>query len=150
MIPKTVKIQFVYAGVRRFSKGGFGGLFFELIDGGVPESPEECIFNWKVVKGLGESGSIYEYDAVRSDDTLSIIPRSVKWCGRFNDPRVVQWQAEHEAVLLVKRTKAREKVGKHENALSKFAGPLRQVYQSLRTESERQAFLLRVISHIQR
>jgi len=151
---KTKPIHLVYAGVRRFTDGTYGGSFYTLPnpDEPLPPDPENSLFGWALVKNLGNPGSIFVYQAVEREDGsdgLSILSKSGRWCGRLDDPRVAGWQAEHDATLLLKSTQAREKKGKQTNILDRYIEPLQRAYRSLRTEPDRQAFLLQIICRIQ-
>ena len=116
------KVKLVFVGPCTTTDKKLGGMFVpitdeQLQDRRLPEAlPPERIYGGKVPKQVGRPGTIYEFDCDPEKET-TIFGNTGRYVGFLeNDPRVVQWQANHDAFFAAEELKRQEKKGKKQES----------------------------------
>jgi hypothetical protein len=96
---------------------------------------------------VGRPGTIYEFEC-KAENEGSIFGDTGHWVGFLdNDPRVVQWQANHDAFFAAEELKRQEKKGKNRNLIQRQLAPLKVAYGHM-VGHQRAAFLAQIIGYI--
>ena len=111
------------------------------------ELPQECIYGDKIPKLVGRPGSIYEFEC-KADDDSTIYGNTRQWVGFLDeDPRVVEWQAKHDAFFAAQELERQEKKGKNTNLIQRQLAPLKVAYGKM-VGHQRAAFLAQIIGYV--
>lgn len=100
--------------------------------------------------GQGFQGTViggrYDVQVDRASANTSVFGKP-SYVGRtfIEDQRLVEWQAKHEAANALLAAASRERSDAKRNALDGALAPLMDVARSLRTQSEKDAFIAHVI-----
>ena len=123
------KVMLVYIGPCTTTDKKLGGMFLpitdeQLRDKRLPdELPQERIYGGKIPKLVGRPGSIYEFEC-KADNDSTIFGNTRRWVGFLDDdPRVVQWQAKHDAFFAAQELERQEKKGQEHEPHSAATGP---------------------------
>ena len=97
------KVKLMFVGPCITDDEKLGGKFIPITDEQLrerrlPEAlPQERVYGGKIPKQVGRPGTIYEFDCDPENET-TIYGNTGSWVGFLeNDPRVVQWQTNHDA-----------------------------------------------------
>ena len=147
------KVKLVFVGPCTTTDKKLGGMFVpitdeQLQDRRLPEAlPPERIYGGKVPKQVGRPGTIYEFDCDPEKET-TIFGNTGRYVGFLeNDPRVVQWQANHDAFFAAEELKRQEKKGKNRNLIQRQLAPLKVAYSKM-VGHQRAAFLAQIVGYI--
>lgn len=111
------------------------------------ELPRERLYGGTVPKGIGRPGSIYEFEYPEGEEG-TIYPTTRRWLGFLsNDPRVVEWQAKHDAFHIDQERQREEKKGKTTNLIQRQLAPLKLAYAGM-VGHRRAAFLAEIIGYV--
>jgi hypothetical protein len=147
------KVKLVYIGPCTTSDKKLGGMFLPITDDQLREKrlpdtlPQERIYGGKVPRLVGRPGTIHEFECKPENET-SIFGDTGRWVGFLdNDPRVVEWQANHDAFFAAEELKRQEKKGKNKNLIQRRLAPLKVAYNKM-VGHQRAAFLAQVIGYL--
>jgi hypothetical protein len=147
------KVKLVYIGPCTTSDGKLGGMFLpitdeQLRDKRLPDTlSQERIYGGKVPKLVGRPGTIYEFEC-KPEIESSIFADTRRYVGFLdNDPRVVEWQASHDAFFAAEELRRQEKKGKNKNLIQRRLAPLKVAYNKM-VGHQRAAFLAQIIGYI--
>jgi hypothetical protein len=147
------KVMLVYIGPCTTSDEKLGGLFLPITTEQVREKrlpetlPQERVYGGKIPKLVGRPGTIYEFEC-KPDNDNTIFGNTRRWVGLLeNDPRVVQWQANHDAFFAAQELERQEKKGKNTNLIQRQLAPLKVAYGRM-VGHHRAAFLAQIIGYI--
>ena len=115
----------------------------------LPEDlPKEYIYGGDLPKLVGRPGAIYEFEYQENSESSAIFPHTRNWLGFLeNDPRVVQWQAKHDAFFAGKQLAKQEANGKNTNLVHKQLAPLKVAYNKM-VGHQRAVFLAQIIGYV--
>jgi hypothetical protein len=143
------KVKLVYIGPCTTSDKKLGGMFLPITDEQLREKrlpdtlPQERIYGGKVPKLVGRPGTIHEFQCKPENDS-SIFGDTRRYVGFLeNDPRVVEWQANHDAFFAAEKLKRQEKKGKNRNLIHRHLAPLKVAYNKM-VGHQRAAFLAQI------
>jgi hypothetical protein len=147
------KVKLVYIGPCTTSDNKLGSVFLPVTDEQfrekrLPEElPPERVYGGKVPKLVGRPGSIYEFEC-KAENQGTIFGDTRRWVGFLdNDPRVVQWQANHDAFFAAQELERQEKKGKNKNLIQRQLAPLKVAYGKM-VGHQRGVFLAQIIGYI--
>lgn len=149
-------IKLVFAGAVLLTDKKKGGRFYSVTDEQLKaqqlpkELPPELIFSWKFAKDFGRPGTVYEVDyQPKEDDNMSVFIGTGRYKGRLSeDPRLLQWQAEHDALLVRIDLDAREKKEKGIQVLAdNTLEEIRRVYRK-QVGRNRTIFLTQIMQYL--
>ncbi len=147
------KVMLVYVGPCTTTDKKLGGMFLPITDEQVREKrlpdqlPQEWVYGGKIPKLVGRPGTIYEFEC-RTDNDSTIFGNTRRWVGFLdNDPRVVQWQAKHDAFFAAQELDRQEKKGKNTNLIQRQLAPLKVAYSQM-VGHQRAAFLAQIIGYV--
>lgn len=147
------KVKLVYIGPCTTSEGKFGAIFLPITEEQLREKrlpdtlPQERIYGGKVPKFVGRPATIYEFECNPENET-SIYGDTRRYVGVLdNDPRAIEWQANHDAFFAADELKRQEKKGKNKNLIQRQLAPLKVTYNKM-VGHQRAAFLAQVIGYI--
>jgi hypothetical protein len=147
------KVKLVYIGPCTTSDEKLGGLFLPITSEQVKEKrlpevlPPERVYGGKIPKLVGRPGTIYEFEC-KAESENTIFGNARRWVGFLeNDPRVVQWQANHDAFFAAQELQRQEKKGKNTNLIQRQLAPLKVAYGRM-VGHHRAVFLAQIISYI--
>lgn len=147
------KIKLVYIRPCLTSDKKIAGIFLpvfgeQLRDKRLPEElPQERIYGGKTPKLVGRPGIIYEFEH-KPDNETTIFGDPRRYIGFLDDdPRVVEWQANHDAFFAAEELKRQEKKGKNKNLIQRRLAPLKVAYGKM-VGHQRAAFLAQIIGYI--
>lgn len=147
------KVKLVYIGPCTTSDGKLGGIFLPISDEQLREKrlpeqlPQERIYGGKVPRLVGRPGTIYEFECSPEKDS-TIFGNTGRYMGVLdNDPRVIGWQANHDAFFAGEELKRQENQGKNKNLIHRQLAPLKLAYNKM-VGHQRAAFLAQIIGYI--
>lgn len=147
------KVKLVYVGPCSTSDGKLGGMFLPITDEQLREKrlpdtlPQERIYGGKIPKLVGRPGTIYQFEHKPENET-TIFGDTRRYIGFLdNDPRVVEWQANHDAFFAAEELERQEKRGKNKNLIQRRLAPLKVAYSKM-VGHQRAAFLAQIIGYI--
>jgi hypothetical protein len=147
------KVKLVYIGPCTTSDGKLGGIFLPITDEQLQEKrlpdtlPQERVYGGKIPKLVGRPGTIYEFERSPENDT-SIFGDTRRWVGFLdNDPRVVEWQANHDAFFAAQELERQEKKGKNKNLIQRHLAPLKVAYSKM-VGHQWAVFLAQIIGYV--
>jgi hypothetical protein len=147
------KVMLVYIGPCMTSDEKLGGMFLpispeQLREKRLPdELPQERIYGGKIPKLVGRPGTIYEFES-KADNENTIFGNTRRWVGFLdNDPRAIQWQANHDAFFAAQELERQEKKGKNTNLIQRQLAPLKVAYGRM-VGHQRAVFLSQIIGCI--
>jgi len=147
------KVKLVYIGPCTTADKKLGGMFLPITDDQLREKrlsdtlPQERIYGGKIAKLVGRPGTVYEFECKPENET-SIFGDTRRWVGFLeNDPRVVEWQANHDAFFATEELKRQEKKGKNRNLIQRRLAPLKVAYNKM-VGHQRAAFLAQIIGYV--
>ena len=147
------KVKLVYIGPCTTTDEKLGGMFLpitdeQLVEKRLPEElPQERIYGGKIPKLVGRPGTIYEFEC-KADNENTIFSDTRHWVGFLDDdPRVIQWQANHDAFFAAQEVKRQEKKGKNTNLIQRQLAPLKVAYGKM-VGHQRAAFLAQIIGYV--
>jgi len=147
------KIKLVYIGPCTTSDKKLGGIFLPITDDQLRERrlpeelPQERIFGGKVPRLVGRPGTIYEFERSPENET-SVFGDTRRWVGFLdNDPRVVEWQARHDAFFAAQELERQEKKGKNKNLIQRHLAPLKVAYSKM-VGHQRAVFLAQIVGYV--
>jgi len=151
--PPNPKVMLVYIGPCTTSDEKLGGMFLPISPELLPEKrlpdelPQERIYGGKIPKLVGRPGTIYEFEC-KADNENTIFGNTRRWVGFLdNDPRAIQWQANHDAFFASQELERQEKKGKNKNLIQRQLAPLKIAYGKM-IGHQRAAFLAQIIGYI--
>ena len=105
------------------------------------------IYGGTIPKLVGRPGSIYEFEC-KADNNSTIFGNTRRWVGFLDDdPRVVEWQAKHDAFFAAQEVERQEKKGKNTNLIQRQLAPLKVAYGHM-VGHQRAAFLAQIIGYV--
>ena len=111
------------------------------------ELPQERIYGGTIPKLVGRPGSIYEFEC-KADNDSTIFGNTRRWVGFLDDdPRVLEWQAKHDAFFAAQELERQEKKGKNTNLIQRQLAPLKVAYGHM-VGHQRAAFLAQIIGYV--
>jgi hypothetical protein len=147
------KVMLVYIGPCTTSDQKLGGMFLpitteQLAEKRLPETlPPERVYGGKIPKLVGRPGTIYGFEC-KPDNENTIFGNTRRWVGFLdNDPRVIQWQANHDAFFAAQELERQEKKGKNTNLIQRQLAPLKVAYGRM-VGHQRAVFLAQIIGYI--
>ena len=147
------KIKLVYIGPCTTTDQKLGGMFLpitdeQLVEKRLPEElPQERIYGGKIPKLVGRPGTIYEFEC-KAENENTIVSDTRRWVGFLDDdPRVIQWQANHDSFFASQEVKRQEKKGKNTNLIQRQLAPLKVAYGKM-VGHQRAAFLAQIIGYV--
>ena len=147
------KLKLVYIGPCTTTEQKLGGMFLPITDEQLREKrlpdelPQDRIYGGKIPKLVGRPGSIYEFEC-KADNESSIFGNTRRWVGFLDDdPRVIQWQANHDAFFASQELARQEKKGKNKNLIQRQLAPLKIAYGNM-IGHQRAAFLAQIIGYV--
>ena len=147
------KVRLVYIGPCNTTDQKLGGVFLpiteeQLREKRLPETlPQERVYGGKIPKLVGRPGTIYEFEC-KPDNESTIFGDSRRWAGFLdNDPRVLQWQANHDAFFAAQELERQEKRGKNINLIQRQLAPLKVAYGRM-IGHRRSVFLAQIIGYV--
>ncbi len=147
------KVKLVYIGPCTTSNKKLGGVFLPITEDQLREKrfpeelPQERIYGGKIPRLVGRPGTIHEFEC-KSDNENSIFGNTRRWVGFLeDDPRVIQWQAKHDAFFAAQELERQEKRGKNTNLIQRQLAPLKVAYGNL-VGHQRAVFLAQIIGYI--
>ena len=147
------KVKLVYIGPCTTTDQKLGGMFLpitdeQLVEKRLPEElPQERIYGGKIPKLVGRPGTIYEFEC-KAENENTIFSDTRRWVGFLdNDPRVIQWQANHDSFFASQEVKRQEKKGKNTNLIQRQLAPLKVAYGKM-VGHQRAAFLAQIIGYV--
>ena len=147
------KVKLVYVGPCTTSDQKLGGVFVPITDEQLREKrlpeglPQEQVYGGKIPKLVGRPGTIYEFERNQENET-SIFGDTRRWVGFLdNDPRVVEWQANHDAFFAAQELERQEKKGKNKNLIQRQLAPLKVAYSKM-VGHQRAVFLAQIIGYV--
>ncbi len=130
-----------------------GGVFLPITEEQLQEKrlpdqlPQERIYGGKIPRLVGRPGTIYEFEC-SPDNESTIFGNARRWVGFLDsDPRVVGWQARHDAFFAAQELERQEKRGKSTNLIQRQLAPLKVAYNGM-VGHQRAAFLAQIIGYI--
>ena len=147
------KVKLVYIGPCTTTDKKLGGTFLPITDEQLREKrlpdelPQERIYGGKIPKLVGRPGTIYQFEC-KAENESSIFGDTRRWVGFLDaDPRVVQWQANHDAFFAAQELERQEKKGKNKNLIQRQLAPLKVAYSKM-VGHQRAAFLAQIIGYV--
>jgi hypothetical protein len=147
-------IKLVFVGACVLQDGKKGGIFHiitdeELEKGRLPDTlPREYYYAWSIAKNFGRPGTVYQFQHNPEAEGLSIYANTRCYVGRLkNDPRLVEWQANHDALLYRLDMESREKKEKGINVIQEQLEPVREAYRNM-VGKNRTIFLAQIMQYI--
>lgn len=147
------RVKLVYIGPCTTTDGKLGGVFLPITDEHLrgkrlpEELPQERVYGGKVPKAVGRPGTIYEFEHSPEKES-TIYGDTRRYVGFLeSDPRVLEWQANHDAFFAAQELKRQEKQGKNKNLIQRQLAPLKVAYGRM-VGHQRAAFLAQVIGYI--
>ena len=111
------------------------------------ELPQERIYGGTIPKLVGRPGSIYEFEC-KADNDSTIFGNTRRWVGFLDDdPRVLEWQAKHDAFFAAQELERQEKKGKNTNLIQRQLAPLKVAYGHM-VGHQRAAFLAQISGYV--
>ena len=146
-------VVLVYIGPCTTADQKLGGVFLpvseeQLRSKRLPEElPKERIYGGRLPKQVGRPGSVYSFE-YKPDNPGTIYPDTRRWVGFLeNDPRAVQWQANHDSYFAALELKRQETKGKNTNLIQRRLAPVKLAYSRL-VGHQRAVFLAQVIGYL--
>lgn len=146
-------IKLVYVGPCTTSDGKQGCVFYPVTDEELREQrlpdtlPEDRLYGGKVYVAIGRPGTVYEYEHKPENDS-SIFNDTRRYVGFLHkDPRVIEWQANHDAFHAAQLLEREEKKGKNTNLIHARLAPLKVAYSKM-VGHQRAVFLAQIIGYV--
>ena len=147
------KVKLVYIGPCTTTDKKLGGMFLPITDEQLQEKrlPERFLlsgfYGGKIPRLSGRPGTIYEFEH-QPDNESTIFGNTRRWVGFLdNDPRVIGWQASHDAFFAAQELERQEKRGKNTNLIQRRLAPLKVAYNGM-VGHQRAAFLAQIIGYV--
>ena len=111
------------------------------------DSSRRADLRWQDPQARRSSRTIYQFEC-KPDNETSIFGNARHWVGFLdNDPRVVQWQATHDAFFAGQELERQEKQGRNTNLIQRQLAPLKVAYNQM-IGHRRAAFLAQIIGYV--
>lgn len=147
-------INLAFLGACVLQDGKKGGIFVIAPDADLErgrlseQNPKEYYYAWKIASHFGRPGTVYKVQYNPKGDGLSIYANTTRYVGRLkDDPRLIEWQANHDALLYRLDMESREKKEKGVNAIQEQLEPVRAAYQNM-VGRNRTIFLAQIMQYI--
>lgn len=147
------KVKLVYIGPCTTTEKKLGGMFLPITDEHLRERrlpdqlPRERIYGGKIPKLVGRPGTVYEFECSPENES-TIYGDTRRYVGFLDgDPRVVEWQANHDAFFAAQELERQEKKGKNTNLIHRQLAPLKVAYSKM-VGHQKAVFLAQVIGYI--